>query len=210
MGLKKRQSQIIDRYSKRIAKLYRKANDVKMKIVGTEVNILVLKVTDINSLGDTDTEVKSSKEIPAVISYPFNDIPIFRGRDADGNVRQNNMVYLEDILPIELFVGLEYEITLEENDLVIHILEDEKGVPIPQIFKCGIVSGNFYNKYLVMKKFQLIPFRNNINENIMQVVDEYVKSIYNDEFEETYSEGTLNERDEAVDDTVNDFGIYCD
>jgi hypothetical protein len=175
--IRRPERQIVDKLSRRLSKFYRKVFDMKMKIIGSRAKMLILQVDEVNSLGDKDTTVTASKEIPAFIKYPA-EVTIFRKRDENGNLIQDNMIFLEDVLPFEMSVGMEDAITVEESDIIVDVLEDERGFLAPQLFKISRALGNYMVKHLLVKRFILAPLRDNVNENIMDAINDYLKETY--------------------------------
>ena len=167
---------ISDTIAQRLAPVYRKLNDMKIKLLGSKINIMILKVTDTNALDDKDTEVTSTKEIYAHIVYP-SEITIFRGRDSDGNLIDDKAIFLEDVLPIEMYVTMDdINNTIEEGDIIIHLLWDENNNCIPQVFKVARALGAFKSKEQIMKKFILSNIRTTMNDTLMTAVRTYISA----------------------------------
>jgi len=172
----------IDNYTKAIAPTLRRLNDHQIKIQGVEINALVLKVTERNKLGDQDTEIKESKTINARIIYPGNRVTLFRNRDESGNLIEDNAIFLEDILPIELYVPIEETFTVEENNILVHCLVDEKNNVIPQVFEVARSTGMFNNRELIAKIFILSNIRDILNEDIRNQIANFTA-----EYKRTYN-----------------------
>ena len=166
---------LTDNYNKKITPVYRKLNDMKIKLLGSKINALILKVTDSNRLGDEDTSVKEAKEIKAHVIYP-GEVTIFRNRDSSGQLIDDGAIYMEDILPVELYVTTEDQHTVEEGDILIHILKDENNTAIPQVFRIARALGRFNGKELVYKKFIINNLRDTLNIEIAQAIENYLEN----------------------------------
>ncbi len=170
----------LDEYARKTAPILRKLNDFRIIKLGTKVNALILKVDNINALDDEETSIKESKEMECYIKYP-GEMTTSRSRDKDGNLREDNTIYLEDILPIELFVPLADQInTVEENDLIIHCLWDEKENCMFNVFQTLRSLGKFHYKELVTKKFILNNIRSTLNSNILNKIKDHIAAKENE------------------------------
>jgi hypothetical protein len=172
----------VDKLSKRLAPIMRKLVDMQIVLTGSEVNALILGVDEINSLEDVDTSILSSRTIPVQIKFP-GEITIFRNRDIDGNYIDDGAIFIEDILPIEMYVAFTNEdiaaknITVEETDVVVYVLNDDHNNKIPQIMQVTRSRGSFLVKEMIYKKYIISPFRANIQVDVFDAVQNYVLSL---------------------------------
>ena len=170
---------IVDQWSKGISPVFRKIINANTKILGSKINALVLKIDNENALGDQDTSITSSKEISAFIKYP-GEVTIFRNRNTNGSIPNDKAIFLEDILPVELIVPFEKryytneEFSIEEFDILVHILKDEQDNKIVQTFRISRALGSFNIKNLIYKKFILSNIRDISNPDILTAISNYV------------------------------------
>ena len=163
----------LDDYSKAMSSIYKKLNDHQIKLLGVEINALILKVTERNRLGDEDTTIKESKTINARIIYPGNRVTLFRNRDSEGNLIEDNAIFLEDILPIELYVPIAESDTVEEGDILVHCLIADDNTAVPQVFKIARSMGMFNNRELIAKIFILSNIRDILNQDIRTAIEQF-------------------------------------
>lgn len=170
----------VDKLSKRLAPIMRRLVDMNVMLAGSEVNALILTVDEVNSLEDVDISILSERTIPVQIKFP-GSITIFRNRDIDGNYVDDGSIFVEDIIPIEMYVTFTNEPTatnrtVEETDIVFYVLNDDHNNKIPQVMQITRSLGSFMVKEMVYKKYIIAPWRS-MEIPIWDSVKDYVDSL---------------------------------
>jgi hypothetical protein len=172
-------SSLVDKLSNAISPKIRALRDVNVKLLGTRTNIIRIKEEEINILGDKTFSYQVDLVDNVIIQYPFNQVEIFGSKDSSNS--STNTIEFFDLLPINLYHYFDKDYTtkavdIDENDIVVDVLWDNKGTGIPIIMQASRTYGSFNNKNMIGRKIELTLRRGPIEDPIQDIIDQYIEA----------------------------------
>jgi hypothetical protein len=179
------QKSVLDQISDALALPMREIQDLKLD-VGTGQKVSLLRITSSNysefddELEDKAYSLTASIVENAIMQYPLSEREL--ASDLSGGGRETDTaIDLLDILPINVYINHEGDFnsnitSLKTNDLLVHILLDERGNKVPVILQVTRPIGQFLGKNLIRRSYRLALERGTLEAEIQTVIDNYVAS----------------------------------
>ena len=174
---------IVDNISEKLAPVYRKLNDFHVNtLLGTECNILRIRVSTADVFGETQETVTSDIVSNVIITHPYSSsVQIYDYYNDVINQVDTGAIDIWDVLPIILkvpFSGEEDEssVSVKRGDIIVELLTDEHDNKIPLIMEVTKSFGSFHVKSMIAKKFEMTLYRGILSSSIQYEVDQYLNN----------------------------------
>lgn len=167
--------------SEALAPAIRELSDIKIELMGTPVSLLrIHRSSTVDVYGQREETYSSEVTNNIILHYPLSQVQLF---DTVANEKsETNAIDLMEFLPITAYIkfsGLNTVdiVAVEPNDLLIDVLRDEWNNKIPIKLVVNKSWGQFRDKYLIVKHFELTLQRGPLQPEIQTIVDQYVASL---------------------------------
>ena len=152
--------------------LMRKLFDYQIGLIGSDVKVIRLKITE-NQYLDETIEVISDDLIELKLVLP-TEIPLYRLRgEAQDVIDEKSGLFLYDILPIEGYS--KFTDNIEKFDILIKKMKDENSSTDPMLMILRVTEpvGSFNVDELVWKKFYCAPYNLTLTTEMQTIIETY-------------------------------------
>ncbi len=163
---------IQNKLAKIFSPLQRKLFDYQIDLIGSDVKVIRLKITE-NQYLDEVIEIISDDVIELKLALP-TEIPLYRFRnEVEDEIDEKTGLFLYDILPIEGFS--KFPDNIEKFDIFVKKIKDENNLtdPMLMILRVSNVVGSLNVDELVWKKFYCAPYNLTISTELQTIIDSY-------------------------------------
>ena len=175
-----------DELSDAISPAVRQLKDIQIGLLGTRS--AVVRVTEVSEdlFGDKTMCYSGQVISNVVIRYPFSNIEIFSANDT-GSL-DDTAIDLFDLLPINMVIPFDSyssglvgspdissdPIELDKNDIIVDVLYDDNGNPIPLKMKVARMYGGFFGRNQTTRRYELNLIRGDMEDGIQDIIDAYI------------------------------------
>jgi len=177
------QQSISDKLSPVITKVLRTIQDVNVKNLGSETQVLRITTTQSNMLGDTEEFVDATLIENVIIKRPFGtNVQMFASFNSTTDQTETHSIDLMEILPIEIRIPFKGEfgevpVALKDKDILVEVLRDEWNNKIPFIMQVTKLFGAFHVKQMSGKHYEACLYRGELPDLIQSKINEYLEGL---------------------------------